>query len=107
MTEYEKFIFKSLQWFIALGVTLLLFGLGYFISFAVSEHNRNDKQDIAIEHVREAHYQDSIRININTRDISIIKAIITRKGNNVLNYPNLEAALRDEDKYYILKPSKK
>ncbi len=103
MTESEKFIFKTLQWIIALGVTLLVFGMGYFIEFDVSMYNfrrtherAHDKMD---KYVIERLYIDSINCQDNRRRIGIIESRLTDVGINEIEYPKSEAALNEKKKY--------
>lgn len=84
MTEQEKFIFKTLQWFMALGVTVMLFLQGYMITFIFDtyswkgvhefKHNSlenyytkriyidssvNAQQNIRLENIENCLYKDS------------------------------------------------
>lgn len=97
MTESEKFIFKTLQWFLALGVTLLLFGMGYMISFGVSMYNWQNtherKQDKEMIYIINRLYIDSVQCQSNTMEINIIKSRLIDAGINDIDFPKNEAVL--------------
>ena len=108
MTEAEKFYFKVLQWIIALGTTLLLFGMGYLISFGVSMWTWQQKHDFDTQTWREnvirRMYVDSINYNEMDKRIVEIETKLKMEALEVGLRPPLEAYIREEKPY---KPPKK
>jgi hypothetical protein len=94
MTESEKFIFKTLQWLIALGVTLLLFGFGYFISFLVSMNSKQNYQGDQIKYLIHYVYTDSIH---NVRCEVRVKELERKVESTFYVKPKIEAVLPKQE----------
>ena len=102
MTEQEKFIFKTLQWFLSLGVTVMLFLQGYMITFVYDTYSWKFNHEIHHQ-VNESYYIRRIYIDstncVNMKsDISKIKTYLNATSKD---FPKLEAILPKEDEQTI------
>lgn len=96
MTEQEKFIFKTLQWFMALGVTVMLFLQGYMITFifdtyswkGTHEYKHNYLENYYIRRIyidSAVNVQQDLRIDNIEKQIYKGEAIIPKKEHEITN----------------------
>lgn len=98
MTEQEKFIFKTLQWFMALGVTVMLFLQGYMITFIFDTYSWKSQHEMK-HNINDAYYLRRIYIDSTNCNMFRSEIVNIKKHINILEIqnPKLEAILKREE----------
>jgi len=96
MTENEKFIFKTLQWFMALGVTVMLFLQGYMITFMFETYTWKGNHEIHHQ-INEIYYNR--RIYIDSTNCNTINKRLVVLEEMILKNPKMFGILPKKQEY--------